>query len=303
MSTDSNLQTTVREKYGQAALRVTEGNTAAACCGSSACCGATTEAWDPITSDLYDEKQKAGIPAEALLASLGCGNPTALATLREGETVLDLGSGGGIDVLLSAKRVGPTGKVYGLDMTEEMLALANDNKRRAGAENVEFLKGEIEAIPLPDESVDVIISNCVINLSGDKRKVLSEAFRVLKPGGRFAVSDVVVRGDVPAAIRRNMELWIGCVAGALEEQDFLQLLADTGFVKASIEPTRIYKAEDAAAFLAGTDLNAIELASQIDGKFMGAFVRATKPVAECCGTDCCRTDASGRDYCATDYSN
>jgi arsenite methyltransferase len=303
MSTDSNLQTTVREKYGQAALRVTEGNTAAACCGSSACCGTTTEAWDPITSDLYDEKQKAGIPAEALLASLGCGNPTALATLREGETVLDLGSGGGIDVLLSAKRVGPTGKVYGLDMTEEMLALANDNKRRAGAENVEFLKGEIEAIPLPDESVDVIISNCVINLSGDKRKVLSEAFRVLKPGGRFAVSDVVVRGDVPAAIRRNMELWIGCVAGALEEQDFLQLLADTGFVKASIEPTRIYKAEDAAAFLAGTDLNAIELASQIDGKFMGAFVRATKPVAECCGTDCCRTDASGRDYCATDYSN
>jgi arsenite methyltransferase len=303
MSTDSNLQTTVREKYGQAALRVTEGNTAAACCGSSACCGTTTEAWDPITSDLYDEKQKAGIPAEALLASLGCGNPTALATLREGETVLDLGSGGGIDVLLSAKRVGPTGKVYGLDMTEEMLALANDNKRRAGAENVEFLKGEIEAIPLPDESVDVIISNCVINLSGDKRKVLSEAFRVLKPGGRFAVSDVVVRGDVPAAIRRNMELWIGCVAGALEEQDFLELLADTGFVKASIEPTRIYKAEDAAAFLAGTDLNAIELASQIDGKFMGAFVRATKPVAECCGTDCCRTDASGRDYCATDYSN
>jgi arsenite methyltransferase len=303
MSTDSNLQTTVREKYGQAALRVTEGNTAAACCGSSACCGTTTEAWDPITSDLYDEKQKAGIPAEALLASLGCGNPTALATLREGETVLDLGSGGGIDVLLSAKRVGPTGKVYGLDMTEEMLALANDNKRRAGAENVEFLKGEIEAIPLPDESVDVIISNCVINLSGDKRKVLSEAFRVLKPGGRFAVSDVVVRGDVPAAIRRNMELWIGCVAGALEEQDFLQLLVDTGFVKASIEPTRIYKAEDAAAFLAGTDLNAIELASQIDGKFMGAFVRATKPVAECCGTDCCRTDASGRDYCATDYSN
>jgi arsenite methyltransferase len=303
MSTDSNLQTTVREKYGQAALRVTEGNTAAGCCGSSACCCATTEAWDPITSDLYDEKQKAGIPAEALLASLGCGNPTALATLREGETVLDLGSGGGIDVLLSAKRVGPTGKVYGLDMTEEMLALANDNKRRAGAENVEFLKGEIEAIPLPDESVDVIISNCVINLSGDKRKVLSEAFRVLKPGGRFAVSDVVVRGDVPAAIRRNMELWIGCVAGALEEQDFLELLADTGFVKASIEPTRIYKAEDAAAFLAGTDLNAIELASQIDGKFMGAFVRATKPVAECCGTDCCRTDASGRDYCATDYSN
>jgi arsenite methyltransferase len=303
VSTDSNLKTTVREKYGQAALRVTEGNTAAACCGSSACCGATTEAWDPITSDLYDEKQKAGIPAEALLASLGCGNPTALATLREGDTVLDLGSGGGIDVLLSAKRVGPTGKVYGLDMTDEMLALANDNKRRAGADNVEFLKGEIEDIPLPDESVDVIISNCVINLSANKRKVLNEAFRVLKPGGRFAVSDVVVRGDVPPTIRRSMELWIGCVAGALEEHEFLDLLGDTGFVKASIEPTRIYKAEDAAAFLAGTDRDSLELATQIDGKFMGAFVRATKPVAECCGTDCCRTDASGRDYCATDSTN
>jgi arsenite methyltransferase len=303
VSTDSNLKTTVREKYGQAALRVTEGNTGAACCGSSACCGATTEAWDPITSDLYDEKQKAGIPAEALLASLGCGNPTALATLREGDTVLDLGSGGGIDVLLSAKRVGPTGKVYGLDMTDEMLALANDNKRRAGADNVEFLKGEIEDIPLPDESVDVIISNCVINLSANKRKVLNEAFRVLKPGGRFAVSDVVVRGDVPPTIRRSMELWIGCVAGALEEHEFLDLLGDTGFVKASIEPTRIYKAEDAAAFLAGTDRDSLELATQIDGKFMGAFVRATKPVAECCGTDCCRTDASGRDYCATDSTN
>ena len=302
MTNDSILKTTVREKYGQAALRVTEGETTGDCCGSSACCGATTEAWDPITSDLYDEKQKAGIPTEALLASLGCGNPTALATLREGETVLDLGSGGGIDVLLSAKRVGPAGKVYGLDMTDEMLALANDNKRRAGADNVEFLKGEIEAIPLPDESVDVIISNCVINLSADKRKVLTEAFRVLKPGGRFAVSDVVVRGDVPPAIRRSMELWIGCVAGALEEREFLDLLGDTGFVKSSIEPTRIYKAEDAAAFLAGTGLN-VELASQIDGKFMGAFVRATKPMAECCGTDCCRTDTSGTDYCATDSSN
>jgi SAM-dependent methyltransferase len=279
---------------------VSEGNTEAACCGSSACCGATTEAWDPITSDLYDEQQQAGVPAEAVLASLGCGNPTALATLREGETVLDLGSGGGIDVLLSAKRVGPMGKVYGLDMTDEMLALANDNKRRAGAKNVEFPKGEIEAIPLPDESVDVIISNCVINLSGDKRKVLSEAFRVLKPGGRFAVSDVVVRGDVPAAIKANMELWIGCVAGALEEREFLDLLGDVGFVKASIEPTRIYGAEDAAAFLAGSDLNAQAAASEIDGKFMGAFVRATKPIADCCGTDCCRTDPEGRDYCATD---
>jgi arsenite methyltransferase len=303
VSTDSDLKASVRERYGQAALRVTEDATTASCCGSSACCGATTEAWDPITSDLYDEKQKAGIPAEALLASLGCGNPTALATLREGQTVLDLGSGGGIDVLLSAKRVGPTGKVYGLDMTDEMLALANDNKRRAGATNVEFLKGEIEAIPLPDESIDVIISNCVINLSADKRKVLSEAFRVLKPGGKFAVSDVVVRGDVPPAIRRNMELWIGCVAGALEEQEFLNLLGDTGFVKPSIEATRIYKAEDAAAFLAGTNLNSLELAAQIDGKFMGAFVRATKPVAECCGSDCCRTDASGNDYCATNSSN
>ena len=284
---ESAVRSTVREKYGQAAQRVSEGATASACCGSSACCGATTEAWDPITSDLYDEKQKAGIPVEAVLASLGCGNPTALATLKSGDVVLDLGSGGGIDVLLSAKRVGPTGKVYGLDMTDEMLALANENKRRAGAKNVEFLKGEIEQIPLPDASVDVIISNCVINLSCDKSKVLSEAFRVLKPGGRFAVSDVVVRGDVPSAIRRNMELWIGCVAGALEEQEFLSLLRETGFVKPSIEPTRVYKAEDAAAFLTGSGLDALEFASQIDGKFMGAFVRATKPLAQCCGPDCC----------------
>jgi arsenite methyltransferase len=287
---DSTLKSTVKEKYGQAALRASEGATAASCCGSSACCGATTEAWDPITSNLYDEKQKAGIPAEALLASLGCGNPTALAALKEGETVLDLGSGGGIDVLLSAKRVGPTGKAYGLDMTDEMLALANENKRRAGAENVEFLKGEIEQIPLPDASVDVIISNCVINLSGDKRKVLKEAFRVLKPGGRFAVSDVVVRGEVPAAIKKNMELWIGCVAGALGEREFLDLLHEVGFKKASIEPTREYRAEDAAAFLSGSGLNANELASQIDGKFMGAFVRATKPVAQCCGPDSCGPD-------------
>ncbi len=284
---DASVRSTVREKYGQAAKRVSEGATASACCGSSGCCGATTEAWDPITSDLYDEKQKAGIPVEAVLASLGCGNPTALAALKPGDVVLDLGSGGGIDVLLSAKRVGPTGKAYGLDMTDEMLALANENKRRAGAENVEFLKGEIEHIPLPDASVDVIISNCVINLSCDKSKVLSEAFRVLKPGGRFAVSDVVVRGDVPPAIRRNMELWIGCVAGALEEQEFLRLLRETGFVKPSIEPTRVYKAEDAAAFLTGSGLDALEFAAQIDGKFMGAFVRATKPLAQCCGPDCC----------------
>ncbi len=284
---DSTLRSTVKEKYGQAAQRVSDGATAAPCCGSSACCGATTEAWDPITSDLYDEKQKAGIPVEAVLASLGCGNPTALAALKPGDVVLDLGSGGGIDVLLSAKRVGPTGKAYGLDMTDEMLSLANENKRRAGAENVEFLKGEIEHIPLPDESVDVIISNCVINLSTDKSKVLREAFRVLKPGGRFAVSDVVVRGDVPPTIRRNMELWIGCVAGALEEQEFLGLLREVGFVKPSVEPTRVYKAEDAAAFLTGSGLDALEFASQIDGKFMSAFVRATKPLAQCFGPDCC----------------
>ena len=283
----NELRSNVSKKYGEAATRVIEGETASCCTGSSGCCGATTEAWDPITSDLYDEKQAAGIPAEALLASLGCGNPTALAELKAGETVLDLGSGGGIDVLLSAKRVGPTGKVYGLDMTDEMLALANANKARAGATNVEFLKGEIEKIPLPDNSVDVIISNCVINLSGDKRTVLSEAFRVLKPGGRFAVSDVVVRGEVPEAVKKNMELWIGCVAGALEEREFLRMLRDVGFRKASIEPTRVYKAEDAAAFLIGTGLDAKEFASQIDGKFLSAFVRATKPEASCCGPDCC----------------
>ena len=284
---DSTLKATVKEKYGQAALRVTAGETDSSCCGSSACCGATTEAWDPITSDLYDERQKAGIPAEAVLASLGCGNPTALAELKTGETVLDLGSGGGIDVLLSAKRVGPTGKAYGLDMTDEMLALANENKRRAGANNVEFLRGEIEQIPLPDASVDVIISNCVINLSADKKKVLAEAFRVLKPGGRFAVSDVVVRGHVPPAVKTNMELWIGCVAGALEEQEFLDTLTDVGFEKPSIEPTRVYRIEDAAAFLAGSGLDATRFASEIDGKFMSAFVRATKPAKACCGPDCC----------------
>jgi arsenite methyltransferase len=281
------LKEMVKTKYGEAALRVSQGETPGSCCGTSACCGSTTEAWDPITANLYDEKQKAGIPAQALLASLGCGNPTALAELNEGETVLDLGSGGGIDVLLSAKRVGPAGKVYGLDMTDEMLALANENKRRAGADNVEFLRGEIERIPLPDESVDVIISNCVINLSGDKQKVLAEAFRVLKPGGRFAVSDVVVRCEVPEAARTSMELWVGCVAGALEEVEFLDMLRGVGFENPSIEPTRIYKAQDAAAFLNGTGLEADGIASQIDGKFMGAFVRATKPVASCCGPSCC----------------
>ena len=293
------VRDSVREKYGQAAQRVIEGNTDASCCGSSGCCGSTTEAWDPITSDLYDEGQKAGLPAEALLASLGCGNPTALAQLHEGETVLDLGSGGGIDVLLSAKRVGATGKVYGLDMTDEMLALANENKRRAGAENVEFLKGEIENIPLPDSSVDVIISNCVINLSADKGRVLREAFRVLKPGGRFAVSDVVVRGETPDEVRKNMELWIGCVAGALEEMEYRDLLADAGFRRVEIEPTRVYKAEDASAFLVGSGLDPATFASQIDGKFMSAFVRAAKPskigsapkalptAGSCCGPDCC----------------
>src|SRR6266480_6484574 len=295
------LRETVQARYGAAARRAADGQ-AASCCGpateSSGCCGATTDTWDPITANLYDEGDAAGIPVEALLASLGCGNPTALADLHEGETVLDLGSGGGIDVLLSAKRVGPTGKAYGLDMTDEMLALANDNKRRAGVENVEFLKGEIEDIPLPNASVDVIISNCVINLSGDKRKVLSEAFRVLKPGGRFAVSDVVVRGDAPRGVKTNMELWIGCVAGALEEQEFLQLLREVGFVDPSIEPTRIYKAEDAAAFLLGSGLDVLDFASQIDGKFMGAMVRATKPL-DCCfpGSPCCGPDCCGPECC------
>ncbi len=297
----SDVRAAVREKYGQAAQRVMENDTAGSCCGSSGCCGATTEAWDPITSDLYDEGQKTGIPAEALLASLGCGNPTALAQLHEGEIVLDLGSGGGIDVLLSAKRVGPSGKVYGLDMTDEMLALANENKRRAGAENVEFLKGEIEHIPLPDGSVDVIISNCVINLSADKARVLREAFRVLKPGGRFAVSDVVVRGEAPEEVRRNMELWIGCVAGALDEMEYRDLLADAGFRRVDIEPTRVYKADDAAAFLAGSGLDAASFARDIEGKFMSAFIRGVKPSPlgakarplptksgdGCCGPDCC----------------
>ena len=291
----SQLQAVVRDKYGQAAVRASAGETSASCCGSGGCCGTTTEAWDPITANLYDEGQTAGIPAKALLASLGCGNPTALAELHEGETVLDLGSGGGIDVLLSARRVGPTGKAYGLDMTEEMLALAEENREKAGASNVTFLKGEIENIPLPDASVDVIISNCVINLSGDKRQVLREAFRVLKPGGRFAVSDVVVRGEAPDAVRRNVELWIGCVAGALEEQEYRALLADAGFEHIDVEVTRVYQAADAAAFLEGSGLDTAELAREIDGKFVSAFVRATKPSgvekAGCCtgsdGLPCC----------------
>ena len=282
----SPIRDAVRERYGAAAQRVTEGTAAgealaASCCapaeGSSGCCGSSTTSWDPITVNLYDEGQAAGVPAEALLASLGCGNPTALADLHEGETVLDLGSGGGIDVLLSAKRVGPTGKAYGLDMTDEMLALANANKAKAGATNVEFLKGHIEAIPLPDASVDVIISNCVINLSGDKRKTLAEAFRVLKPGGRFAVSDVLVRGEVPAEVRRNMELWMGCIAGALEEQEFLRLLREVGFVDPSIEPTRTYSVDDATTLLQGTGLDPERFAREVEGKFLSGFIRATKP--------------------------
>ncbi|MBA4073234.1 MAG: arsenite S-adenosylmethyltransferase, partial [Gemmatimonas sp.] len=243
---------------------------------SSGCCGATSESWDPITADLYEAGETAGLPTEALLASLGCGNPTALAELAEGEVVLDLGSGGGIDVLLSARRVGPTGKAYGLDMTDEMLALALENKAKAGATNVEFLKGHIESIPLPANTVDVIISNCVINLSGDKRAVLKDAFRVLKPGGRFAVSDIVVREGLPDVVKENMALWTGCVAGALEEQEFIALLHEVGFTNASIEPTRIYTRADAAALIAGTELD-VSLADQVEGKVMSAFVRATKP--------------------------
>jgi arsenite methyltransferase len=278
----TDIKEVVKEKYGQAALRVTG--------GGSSCCGATVNSGcdDPITSNLYDSLQTGQIPEEALLASLGCGNPTALADLKPGETVLDLGSGGGIDVLLSAKRVGPTGKAYGLDMTDEMLTLANENKRKAGVENVEFLKGEIENIPLPDNSVDVIISNCVINLSADKGRVMSEAFRVLKPGGRFAVSDVVTRGEMLPEIRRSVLLWVGCVAGALEENDYRAKLTTAGFEKIEIEPTRIYRIEDAREFLCGQDIDVDAIAPQVDGKFMSAFVRASKPPTNsCCGPECC----------------
>ena len=266
-----DIKTTVRERYGQAALRVTSG-AKSSCCGGS--CGASTD--DPITSNLYTAAETATIPAEAVLASLGCGNPTALAELHEGEVVLDLGSGAGLDVLLSARRVSPGGHAYGVDMTDEMLALARDNQRKAGVTNVEFLKGEIEAVPLPNDTVDVIISNCVINLSADKDRVFAEAFRVLKPGGRFAVSDVVVRGEVPASIRRSIELWIGCVAGALSEDDYRAKLAKAGFTDIEIEPTRIYRAEDAREFLAGAGLDADAIAPQVNDKFMSAFVRARK---------------------------
>ncbi len=271
MSTES-LKAIVREKYGEAARRASAGGTSS-CCGSSCGCGTA----DPITSNLYSDSETAVLPQEAVLASLGCGNPTALAELAEGDVVLDLGSGGGIDVLLSARRVGPTGKAYGLDMTDEMLELARENQRKSGVDNVEFLRGEIESIPLPDSSVDVIISNCVVNLSGDKRKVIAEAFRVLKPGGRFAVSDVVVRGEVPAQVRQSMELWVGCVAGALTEGEFRSYLADVGFEQIDVEPTRIYEFDDARAFLSGAGLDSEVLAREVSGCVMGAFVRARKP--------------------------
>jgi arsenite methyltransferase len=269
---EQRIQEQVREKYAQAALNVTIGKSA--CCGSV--CGEGGA--DPITANLYESEETATLPADAVAASLGCGNPTALAQLKAGETVLDLGSGGGIDVLLSARRVGPTGKAYGLDMTDEMLSLARENQRKAGVENVEFLKGEIENIPLPENSVDVIISNCVINLSGDKDKVLTEAFRVLKPGGRFAVSDVVIRGEVPASLRRSVELWIGCVAGTLEEHEYRTKLARAGFHDIELELTRIYHIEDAGEFLTGRNIDVDIIAPQVEGKFMSSFVRARKPV-------------------------
>src|SRR5271156_5193096 len=275
----ASIKEVIKEKYGQAALRVGT--------GGSSCCGATpSRGCDPITSNLYDTSQTGQIPEQALQASLGCGNPTALAQLNAGEIVLDLGSGGGIDVLLSARRVGATGKAYGLDMTDEMLALANENKRKAGVENVQFLKGEIEHIPLPDNSVDVVISNCVINLSADKDQVLREAFRVLKPGGRFAVSDVVTRGAVPEGVRQNMLLWVGCIAGALDDYQYIAKLAKAGFDGIDIEPTRVYNIEDARTFLAGQGVDVDAIAPQVEGKFMSAFIRAMKP-ASCCAPGCC----------------
>ena len=274
----------VKERYGKAALQVINGG-AGSCCGPSTqasnCCGASPlvpGAVDPITANLYDVQQTSGLPAEAVLASLGCGNPTALAALHPGETVLDLGSGGGIDVLLSARRVGPTGKAYGLDMTDEMLALARDNQRKFGLDNVEFLKGQIENIPLPDDAVDVIISNCVINLSADKDSVLAEAFRVLKPGGRVAVSDVVVRGEIPPEIRRSVELWVGCISGALDESVYVEKLTRAGFVDVSIEPTRVYRAEDAREFLDTQGIDVDTIAPLVDKKFYSGFIRATKPL-------------------------
>jgi len=278
-----SIKDVVQQKYGQAALQARAGH--------KADCGCSTSCCSTITSDLYDESQAAAIPEEAMLASLGCGNPTALAELKPGEVVLDLGSGGGIDVLLSARRVGPTGKAYGLDMTDDMLALARENQKAAGLTNVEFLKGEIEHIPLPDNSVDVIISNCVINLSANKDQVIAEAFRVLKPGGRFAVSDIVVRGDsVPESVRRSMELWVGCIAGALEESRYRETLTHAGFQNIDVEPTRIYRADDVRHFLADAGMSDEFILAQIDERFMSAFVRAQKPVAaakSCCASTCC----------------
>jgi ubiquinone/menaquinone biosynthesis C-methylase UbiE len=282
MSTQT-IQDAVKEKYGEAARRVASGKTGS-CCSTSAC---GTEA-DPITKELYSDLEKSGLPEAAVKASLGCGNPTALAELKPGETVLDLGSGGGIDVLLSAKRVGPAGKAYGLDMTDDMLVLARENQKKAGIANAEFLKGEIENIPLPANSVDVIISNCVINLSADKDRVLREAFRVLKPGGRLAVSDVVVRGDVPEKIRQSLFLWVGCVAGALQDEDYRSKLAKTEFQSIEIEPTLVYNIEDARSFLRSEGIDVDAIASQVEGKFISAFVRATKPASRaCCGPTCC----------------
>jgi SAM-dependent methyltransferase len=276
-----DIRDIVKEKYSEAARRVATGGSA--CCGAAA---AVDSCCDPITSNLYDVAQVNALPADAVLASLGCGNPTALASLHPGETVLDLGSGGGIDVLLSARRVGPTGKAYGLDMTDDMLALARENQRKAGLSNVEFLKGEIEHIPLPDNSVDVVISNCVINLSADKDQVLREAFRVLKPGGRLAVSDVVTRGEVPAEVRRNMLLWVGCIAGALQDSEYADKLAAVGFERVEIEPTRVYNIEDARGFLRGQGIDVDAMAPQVEGKFMSSFIRAVKP-AGCCAPGCC----------------
>lgn len=293
-TTPSELTQLVQDKYGDAARRVLQQQEPATCGPLSSCCGgaAFNGTVDPITSNLYVNGESEVLPSSAVLASLGCGNPTALATLNAGDVVLDLGSGGGIDVILSARRVGPTGKAYGLDMTDDMLMLARQNAAEAGVGNVEFVKGHIERIPLPDNSVDVIISNCVINLSGDKQQTLLEAFRVLKPNGRFAVSDVVVRGEVPTNVKRNMELWIGCVTGALEEREFERLLTGAGFVDVSIEPTRVYQSEDARTFLADAGLDLDATMAEIDGKFMAAFVRATKPAAtlaatSCCGPECC----------------
>jgi arsenite methyltransferase len=284
-----SVKDVVKRKYGEAARRVAAGG-ANGCCGASVSCGTGV---DPITRDLYNDGQKSAVPETAVLASLGCGNPTALAELKPGEIVLDLGSGGGIDVLLSARRVSPGGKAYGLDMTDDMLALARENQKKAGVPNVEFLKGEIENIPLPDNSVDVIISNCVINLSADKDRVLREAFRVLKPGGRFAVSDVVVRGDVPDEVRRSMLLWVGCIAGALRDDDYVQKLTSAGFTSVAIEPTRTYSIEDARAFLSGEAIDVDSIAAAVDGRFMSAFVRATKPAATaCCAPGCCAPETA-----------